>query len=107
MHLSDAGSTVTPLLAESANSGISVDTSGADCFMVDATFMAESGLTVSAKDLREGSKIRAADGSLVAVAAPPKQREALECRVLREATPYYSLTTRSLFVPKRRPGVFS
>ena len=87
VHLSDAGSAAMPRLAESANSGISVDTSGADCFMLDATFTAESGLPVLAKDLHEGSKIRAADGSVVAVAAPLKQREALQCRALREPTP--------------------
>ena len=77
VHLSDAGSAATPLLAESASSGISVDTSGPHCFMVDATFKAESGILVAAEDLHQGSKILAADGSVVTVAASPKQHEAV------------------------------
>ena len=71
VHLSEAGES-----AVSAVSGISVNTSGPHCFMDDATFKDETGSLVEAKNLRKGSKILAANGSPVAVAATPKQHEA-------------------------------
>ena len=74
VHLSDPGS-VGPV-TQSSTSGISVDTSGPHCFMMDATFKAESGVMVSAEELEEGSKILAADGLVVQVASPPKQHQA-------------------------------
>ena len=77
VHLSEAGSGA---LTESCTSGISVDTAGPHCFMVDATFKAEGGILVPAKDLRQGSRILAADGTVVEVAAPPEQHQAMRHR---------------------------
>ena len=77
VHLSEAGSGA---LTESCTSGISVDTAGPHCFMVDATFKAEGGILVPAKDLSQGSRILAADGTVVEVAAPPEQHQAMRHR---------------------------
>eukprot|EP00434_Breviolum_minutum_P000203 symbB.v1.2.000172.t1/scaffold9.1/size550961/28 len=55
-------------------SGISIDTAGR-CFMREAVFKAALGGFVSGHDLRRGSQILAADGSMVEVAHPPEVSE--------------------------------
>jgi len=62
--------------------GISVDTAGR-CFMKEAVFKAAHGGFVSGQDLRKGSKILAADGSIVEVAHPPEVSEKRGKVVLR------------------------
>ena len=64
--LSEARSTQTDLLTESSR-WLSLDASSPRCFTVDSTFTTESGALVAARDLTEGSKILATDGSVVAV----------------------------------------
>jgi len=55
-------------------SGISIDTAGR-CFMTDAVFKAALGGFVSGQDLSKGSKILAADGSIMEVADFPEVSE--------------------------------
>ena len=54
-----------------------VHLSDAGCFMADASFKDENGVLIPIKDLREGSRIMAADGTVVAIATPPEQQQAM------------------------------
>ena len=54
-----------------------VHLSDTGCFMADASFKDENGVLIPIKDLREGSRIMAADGTVVEVATPPEQQQAM------------------------------
>ena len=69
---SDSSWELCTLMTE--GSGISIDTAG-HCFMREAVFKAEHGGFVCGRDLRKGSKILAADGSIVEVAHDPEVSE--------------------------------
>ena len=69
-------------LVDSTTSGISVDTSEA-CFLLDSVFKTESGAWLPGRLLRKGSRVLAADGSILEVAVDPQDHEARATVLLR------------------------
>jgi len=60
----------------SVTSGISVETSGGNCFMRDAAFKSETGALVPGSALHKGQQVLAANGSVLEVANEPEDHEA-------------------------------
>ncbi|CAE7703032.1 unnamed protein product [Symbiodinium sp. CCMP2456] len=67
----------------SVRSGISVETSGNNCFMHDAAFKSETGALLPGSALHKGSRVLAADASVLEVANDPEDHEARATVVLK------------------------
>ena len=64
-------------------SGISVETSNSNCFMHDAAFKSETGASLPGSALQKGSRVLAADASVLEVAKDPEDHEARATVVLK------------------------
>ena len=67
----------------SVRSGISVETSNSNCFMHDAAFKSETGASLPGSALHKGSRVLAADASVLEVANDPEDHEARATVVLK------------------------
>ncbi|CAE7493435.1 unnamed protein product, partial [Symbiodinium necroappetens] len=67
----------------SVRSGISVETSNSNCFMHDAAFKSETGASLPGSALHKGSRVLAADASVLEVAKDPEDHEARATVVLK------------------------
>ena len=69
-HVADA--LVSDAETDGWSSSITVGSSGTRCYLTEALFRAENGDLVPAKKLHQGSKVLAADNSILEVAFPPR-----------------------------------
>ncbi|CAE7799170.1 unnamed protein product [Symbiodinium sp. CCMP2456] len=74
-----SGSAVT----ESSFSGTFAEATGPCCFVAGTMFKGETGSLVRIEDVRQGSRILAANGSVVEVASPPTQHLAVAACVVK------------------------
>ena len=77
-----SGSAVT----ESSFSGTFAEATGPCCFVAGTMFKGETGSLVRIQDVRQGSRILAANGSVVEVASPPTQHQAVAACVVKLQT---------------------
>ncbi|CAE7279116.1 unnamed protein product [Symbiodinium sp. CCMP2592] len=80
--------------SSSVRSGISVETAGCNCFMHDAAFKSETGALVPGSALHKGSRVLAADGSVVQ-ANDPEDHEAKATVLLKTGAAELEVTTKS------------
>ena len=74
-----SGSAVT----ENSLSDRLAETTGPCCFVAGTMFKGETGALLRIEDVRQGSRILSADGSVVEVASPPTQNEAVAVCVVK------------------------